>query len=230
MAAIHLTTEDKTELYFAVLDPFTRAADPFVVPSPVNITTSELFASEATTIAVDALPGPIPAGIEIKLSTISPAASVKVCTSKPSPAGATVLTVSATLAGLGAAATGSYVPKLRLHGRATINDKNYKHNSQSYRAYASGAITSASWTVDYTGQLLPSDPALDRLRYAARFAVSGVYGYLWYDDAITGCGIIAGIVQVLPDDFDETFPYDGIVNVTTKFLGRGTPTRTPEVA
>jgi hypothetical protein len=225
MAAINLTTGDKTALYFAVLDPFTRAADPFVVPSPFNITTSELFASEATTISVNALPGPIPAGIEIeiKLSTLSPAASVTICTSKPSPAGATVLTVLPTSAGLGAAATGSYVPKLLLDGRATINCENYGRNSQSYGAYASGAITSASWTVDYT--FTRSDPAFYRLSSAAHCAA---YCYLWWDDdPITGRGI-AGIVQL--DGFPKPVLRNGIENFTIRFLGRGTPTRTPEVA
>jgi hypothetical protein len=45
MAALNLTIGNKTALYFAVLDPVTQAADPFVVPSTVAITTSALFAS-----------------------------------------------------------------------------------------------------------------------------------------------------------------------------------------
>lgn len=237
MAALNLTIGNKTALYFAVLDPVTQAADPFVVPSTVAITTSALFASAATTIAVTALPGPIPAGTAIKLTTVSPAASVTVYTSAPSASGATALTVLPTSAGLGTAATGSYVPKLLLQGGTTSSPQITSQNTETKvygqeLTYADGAITSASWMVDYTSNFLPSDPAFYRLTYAAQYAVSGVAGYLWfyyppYAGKTLGQGM-AGVVQL--ESFSATAPADGIVTVTTKFLGRGTPVLTPEVA
>lgn len=96
-------------------------------------------------------------------------------------------------------------------------------------AYSTGAVTGASWDISYDYNVLPSDAGYNRLRYAAKYALDGIKGWVRKEDpAPAGYGtgeLIEGLCQVT--DYGKSNPADGIITGSCSFTGRGTPGDSP---
>ncbi len=228
---------NKTKFFFTVMPDELLALPEVVPPVDVPITVSEAIEIAEVELTVGALTGPIPAGTPIRLTVnggATPADRLTVYTTQHAKTGDNVLEIEPAQKALTTGAIGTYTAKLLLIGGTTSSKQIQNQNVESKiygdkLTYTTGAITSATWMVDYTANVLPSDDGNHRVEYAAVHAVEGVHGYLWLEQpAPVGYAkgkVIEGLVQL--ENINDTMPADNIVTFTTKFLGRGTPKTTP---
>jgi hypothetical protein len=95
-------------------------------------------------------------------------------------------------------------------------------------AFANGLVTSQTWSISYSFNILPSDAGYQEL---ANAALNATDTFLWIrkeDPLATGgttARSIAGIVSVT--DWSTTAPSDGILSGSCTLTGRGKPVITP---
>jgi len=219
---------NKTKLFFSVM-PDSLIDNP-VAPANVTITNSAAVSANATTIPVTALTGPVPAGTPLKFVKAGNP-DVKIYTTASAVAGATSITVEPVSAGIAITSQAVYTALLLLVG-GTTSDESISANETETTVYgdelgySTGRVTSASWSISYSFNVLPADDGYFRLSYAARNAVNGVLGFIRKEDqAPAGYTVgesISGLVAVV--DFTKTLPADGIISASCSFRGRGAPT------
>lgn len=219
---------NKTKIRFTVM-PDSLIDNP-AAPADVTITTSGSASSNATTIPVNALSGPVPAGTPLKF-TKSGQPDVIAYTTASAATGATSLIVEALSGAIATASSATYTALLLLVG-GTTSDENIQSNDQEVTIYgddlgfSTGRVTAATWQVTYGFNVLPSDPGYFRIAWAARNAVNGALGWLKKEDqapsGFTNGESISGLVAVT--DFSKTAPSDGIITGSVTFKGRGAPT------
>jgi len=231
MAANNFVIGNKTKIYFTVMPD--SLLDTPVAPTDVTITTSAAATSGATSLAVTALSGPVPAGTAVVLTSGSGGSAVKttVYITEHAKTGDTSLAVEATSGAIASGATGQYKALLMLQG-GTTSDENIEANDQQVTVYgdelgfATGIVTGASWSISYSFNVLPSDLGYFRLAYAAQNAVKGIRGWVRKEDpapaGYTSGEIIEGLCDVT--GFSKSNPADGIITGQCTFTGRGTPT------
>lgn len=218
---------NKTKLSFTVM-PDSLIDNP-VAPANVTITNSAAVSASATTIPVSALSGPVPAGTPLKFVKAGNP-DVKVYTTAAAAAGATSITVEPVSAGIAITSQATYTALLLLAGGTTSDESISANDTETTvygdeLGYSTGRVTSASWQVTYSFNVLPADDGYFRLAYTARNSVNGVLGWLKKEDqAPSGYTVgesIAGLVAVT--DFSKSNPADGIITGSLTFKGRGAP-------
>ncbi|MEH1777159.1 hypothetical protein [Nostoc sp.] len=214
---------NKVKLYVALLPLGDRTE-----PEDVSITASSGITSAATSVTVTALDGPIAGGTPLTFDNGT--AKLTVYLAKDAKAGATTLTIEPASATLTGSSTAEYVAKLRLLGGTQLNA-----NINAERAdvlvfedplgFKDGAITSQSWELPWTANLLTTDEAFRRVFYAASQAVSGREVYVWQEDAppagfAKGDGLEGACVVM---NAQKNLQSVGILTFTTTFQGQGSP-------
>lgn len=218
MPALNFVIGNKTAFYFSILPDEILNADEMVAPSNVNITLTAAGVLNATTLAVGALSGPVPAGTAIPLTDgVAPNIDKYVVyTTEHAATGDTSLAVEALPSAIPATATGTYVGMLLLVG-GTTSDEQIQAKDQEVFVYgdelgfSDGIVTGASWSISYTFNVLPSDLGYYRLSWAAQNAVRGFRCWVRKVDpapaGYTQGESIEGLCDVT--DFSKTNPADG---------------------
>lgn len=214
---------NKVKLYVALLPLGDRTE-----PQDVAIATSAAAVSGATTIAVDALTGAVAGGTPL----IFDASGVKATAylAKDAKLGATSLLVEPLTDAITSGATASYKAKLRLLGGTQLDvqinaDRTDVLVFEDPMGYKDGAITSQSWEMPWTANLLTDDEAYRRIFYAASNAVTGREVWVWQQDpppagyavgdGLKGAAVITG--------FKKNLTSQGIVTTNFNFMGQGSP-------
>lgn len=214
---------NKVKLYVALLPLGDRTE-----PQDVEVETSAAALLGATSIAVDALPGAIAGGTPL----IFDDAGIKktVYLAKDAKLGATSLSVEALTSALASGVTANYAAKLRLLGGTQLDvqinaDRTDVLVFEDPMGYKDGAITSQSWEMPWTANLLSDDEAYRRVYYAASNATSGREVWVWQQDpppagyavgdGLKGAAVITG--------FKKNLTSTGIVTTNFSIMGQGTP-------
>ena len=93
--------------------------------------------------------------------------------------------------------------------------------------YAMGVVTSQSWDIPWTGNLLSSDAAHDIVKDAAVTAVTGSKVGITVEVKNQAGTVISTLTGVaLVTNYSEDYPADGILTYNCTFTGYGTPTLT----
>jgi hypothetical protein len=220
---------DKIKVFVALLPLGDRAE-----PEDVTITAGSGITSSATSITVTALSGPIPAGTELVFDNSTTKRTVTL--TKDAKVGATSLVISPANGALTGSSTSAYTAKLRLLGGTQADVQIASDNTdvlvfEDPGGYKDGAITAQSWTIPWQAQLYEDDPALKRVKFAARKAITQREIYIWHEsplpvgDQYTTGEVIQGATCIM--NFTKTLPSNGLCTVGFTFQGRGEPTVTP---
>lgn len=212
---------DKTKMTIASLPAGNRV-------EPTNQTvTLGAASSGATLITCAALTSPIGRFNAIEVSS-NPLRYIYLASD--APAGATSLIVEPLEAAISAGTEGEYKAKLRLLGGTSTGNSIGANRISSVvfedvAGYEDGVIGSQNWSMPWTANLLPSDPAYRIVFNASIYAVQGRELYVWQETPppsgfVTG-DIFKGIAVVT--DFSREIPADGIVTFTCTFSGQGSP-------
>lgn len=226
MPNFQVAAGDKVKLYVALLPLGSRTE-----PTNVSITAGSGITNAATSITVTALSGPIAGGTPLAFTNGS--TTVKVFTTADVAAGATTIPIEAAPAALVGSSTSTYTAKLRLAGGTQLQVDLSANRTESLvfedpLGYQDGVITSQSWSLPWTANLLSSDDAYRRVYYAASQAVSGREIYVWQEDpppagystgdGLKGASVITG--------FQKSLQSASIVTFNATFNGQGSPTLT----
>lgn len=214
---------NKVKLYVALLPLGDRTE-----PQDVEVETSAAALLGATTIAVDALPGAIAGGTPLTFDASGTKTTVYLA--KDAKLGAISLSVEPLTSALASAATANYIAKLRLLGGSQLDvqidaDRTDVLVFEDPMGYKDGAITSQSWQMPWTANLLTEDEAYRRIYYAASNATSGREIWVWQQDpppagyevgdGLKGATVITG--------FKKNLQSTGILTTNLTFMGQGSP-------
>jgi hypothetical protein len=214
---------NKVKLYVALLPLGDRTE-----PTNVSVTAASGITSAATTVTVTALTGAIAGGTPLTFDNGTD--KLLVYLTKDAKSGDTTLTIEPASSALTGSSTATYTAKLRLLGGTQLNA-----NINAERAdvlvfedplgFKDGAITSQSWELPWTANLLTTDEAFRRVFYAAANAVSGREVYVWQEDAppagfAKGDGLEGACVVM---NAQKNLQSVGILTFTTTFQGQGSP-------
>jgi hypothetical protein len=214
---------NKVKVYVALLPLGDRTE-----PTDVTVTTSASAISGATTLAITALTGAIAGGTPMLFD----ASGTKVggYLTEDAKLGATSLNVEALTSAIASGATASYTAKLRLLGGTQADvqinaDRTDVLVFEDPMGYKDGAITSQSWEIPWTANLLTDDEAYRRVFYAASNAVTGREIWVWQQDpppasyavgdGLKGATVITG--------FKKSLESQGICKISLNFIGQGSP-------
>lgn len=218
---------DKVKLYVALL-PLGSRTEPIDVE---DITASAGITANATTVTVDALTGAIAGGTPLTFDNGTAKQVVYLATD--AKVGETVLKIEPNLTALVGTSTANYIVKSRLLGGTQLN-ANINANRTNVLVfedplgYEDGAITSQSWELPWTANLLTDDEAYRRVSYAATQAVAGREVYIWQQDPppagyATGDGLKGACVVM---NLQKNLQSNAICTVQMQFMGQGSPTIT----
>ena len=214
---------NKVKLYVALLPLGDRTE-----PQDVEVETSAAALLGATTIAVDALPGALAGGTPLTFDDSGIKKTVYL--TEDAKLGAVSLKVEPLTSALASAATASYVAKLRLLGGTQLDvqinaDRTDVLVFEDLMGYKDGAVTSQSWEMPWTANLLTDDEAYRRVFYAASNAVTGREVFVWQQDpppagyavgdGLKGAAVITG--------FKKNLTSTGIVTTSFGIMGQGSP-------
>ncbi len=223
-------------------------------PVDVTITTTSAVAADATSIPIQPLIGMLAGGTPIEfpkpttttsttsgstssgttdtastVGTRGPQANVAYLTRDVFP-GATSLSVETLGFTIPSGTSVTVKAKLRLLGGTSTGASigANRTNSMVFEdplGYEDGVITSQSWEVPWTANLLASDLAYRRVFYAASRAIEGRELFIWqYDPPPAGYSEGDGLAgAVVVTGFSKDFPSDGIVTFNCTFNGQGSP-------
>lgn len=226
MPNFQVASGNKVKVYVALLPLGSRTE-----PVNVSVTAGSGLTSGATSITVTALSGPIAAGTPL---TFSNGASTRVVyLTADAATGATTLSVEAIAGALAGSSTATYTAKLRLNGGTQLSVDLSAERTESLvfedpLGYQDGVITSQSWSMPWTANLLSNDDAFRRVFYAASEAVSGREVYVWQEDpppagATTGDGLKGAAVIT---NFQKSLQSAAIATLSFSITGQGSPTIT----
>ena len=194
----------------------------------VLIASSVLAAVSATTVLLSKpLPKAFPIGSKVFVYN---SALVTVVTTADAIPGDTSILIQPSPAAIATASVAQHQGIIALVGGTTSSEQITASDTEAVIygqgiTYSTGAVTKASWKIDYTTNVLPSDIAYRRLKYAAVNAIGGVLGWVRkVDPAPVGTTvgeIIEGTCAVI--SLNKTNPSDGIIVASTSFTGRGSP-------
>jgi hypothetical protein len=214
---------NKVKLYVALLPLGDR-----IEPTNVSVTAASGITSAATSVTVTALTGAIAGGTPLLFENGTDKLLVYLI--KDAKLGDTNLAIEPASSALTGSSTATYTAKLRLLGGTQLNA-----NINAERAdvlvfedplgFKDGAITSQSWELPWTANLLTTDEAFRRVFYAAANAVSGREVYVWQEDAppagfAKGDGLEGACVVM---NAQKNLQSVGILTFTTTFQGQGSP-------
>jgi hypothetical protein len=214
---------NKVKLYVALLPLGDRTE-----PVDVTVTASSGITSAATSITVTALDGPIAGGTPLTFDNGT--AMLTVYLSKDAKAGDVTLHIEPSAAALTGSSTAEYVAKLRLRGGTQLSAKLNADRAdvlvfEDELGYKDGAITSQSWELPWTANLLSDDDAFRRVFYAGSQAVSGREVYVWQEDpAPAGYAVgdgLEGAAVIM--NLDKSLQSTAICTVTFSIMGQGSP-------
>ncbi|MEM7771975.1 MAG: hypothetical protein AAF327_15875 [Cyanobacteria bacterium P01_A01_bin.37] len=185
-------------------------------------------ASGATTLYVKQLTGAIANTAAGK--AVSALGGVKTYTTASAPTGATSIQVKTTTAEITDDHTGIHEGLILLQGgkSADFSIDNGTTEETVFGdevSYSNALVTSASWNISYSANVLPTDDGYYRLTYAAQQALAGVYGWVKAIDP-TPAGASSGESEeglCTVSGFSKTRPSDGIISMSSTFNGAGTP-------
>lgn len=220
---------NKVKLYVALL-PLGDRTEPQNI---ATITAGSGITSGATSITITALTGTTGIGAGTPLVFDNGTAELLVYLAEDALPGDTTLTVEETTGALADSSTSTYTAKLRLLGGTQLNSNLNSDRTETLvfedeLGFKDGAITSQSWELPWTANLLSSDEAFRRIFYAAANGVSGREVYVWQEDPppaglTTGDGLKGAAVVM---SMNKNLPSQGIITFTCSFMGQGSPTIT----
>lgn len=203
---------------------------------PENIngiaTTSSGIAANATVVNLGAAVGGngIGAGTPLEFANSSGVKRKVYLTEDAMPDDTTLAIEPMTGGAIAGICTATYVAKLRLQGGTQSGSEISAERQQTQvfedpQGFQDGVVTSQSWSLPITANLLPDDDSYRRLYYAATNAVSGREVFVWSEgpapagfttgDGIKGACIVEG--------FTTEYPADGILSYNTNLAGQGSP-------
>ncbi|WP_414755580.1 hypothetical protein [Anabaena sp. CCY 9910] len=226
MPNFQVASGNKVKVFVALLPLGSRTE-----PVNVNITAGSGITSNATSVTVSALSGPIAGGTPLTFTNGNGSRTVYVASDVL--AGATSIPIEAASGALAGSATATYTAKLRLNGGTQLSVDLSAERTESLvfedpLGYQDGVITSQSWSMPWTANLLSNDDAFRRVFYAASEAVSGREVYIWQEDpppagATTGDGIKGAAVIT---NFQKSLQSAQIATCSFTIQGQGSPTIT----
>lgn len=220
---------NKVKLYVALL-PLGDRTEPTTITGIATQNTG--IANNATEVNLSSALGGqgIAAGTPLTFTNGS-GASRKVYLSEDAKAGDTVLQIETMQGGaISGVCTATYTPKMRLLGgtQAGAQIGAERQQTQVFEddlGYQDGVVTSQTWSIPWTANLLADDDAYRRIFYAATNAVEGREVYVWQEDpppagSTVGDGLKGACIV---ENFNKEFPANGILTFTTTFQGQGSP-------
>ena len=226
---------NKVFLYVALLPLKSRKE-----PQNVRIQATADFSSGPDStlqgeLAVSALDGDIAAGSIISFGNFNTQTQVKAILDKDAKEGDASLGLTilpeSQITDILTGATTDYIAKLRLLGGTSLSPNINANRVDSLvfedaLGYSDGVITSQSWELGWTANLLPTDEAFRRVYYQASRGTSGRELYLWqYDPAPAGFTQVDGLKgAAVATGVSKDLPSDGIITFNCTFTGQGSPT------
>ena len=219
---------NKTRLFFTILPDALR--DNPIEPVDVALTNTAAVATLATTIPVAALSGPVPIGTPLTFKKTGQPDSI-VYTTASANQGALSIAVEPVATAIAITSVAQYTSMLLLVGGTTADESVTAADTATTvfgdaLGFSTGVVTSQSWSISYSFNVLPADAGFGRMAYAATRAVDGVLGWIKKEDpapaGYTKGDSIAGVVALT--DYSKSNSADGIITGSLTFTGRGAPT------
>jgi hypothetical protein len=214
---------NKVKLYVALLPLGDRTE-----PTDVAVQVSSGITAAATAVAVTALTGALAGGTPLTFDNGT--SNLTAYLTEDAKVGATSLKIEPAIAALTGPSTANYLAKLRLLGGTQLDvqinaDRTDVLVFEDPLGYKDGAITSQSWEMPWTANLLTDDEAYRRVFYAASNATSGREVWVWQQDpppagyavgdGLKGAAVITG--------FKKNLQSTGILTTNFSIMGQGSP-------